>query len=93
MRKEKPQASERIPGVLFMEIEMSNKRYWVARIQYPGKKTVGFGTVSIDEQATKDDIEKAFEELMSKHIPSGYKIIDLIPGGYLGRVVNTTFKS
>lgn len=55
-------------------------RRWCAKIQYPGKQPVMFGTVMVEPRAPLADVEAEMVKALATCLPDGYKIIDLVPG-------------
>ncbi|PCJ95929.1 MAG: hypothetical protein COA52_02475 [Hyphomicrobiales bacterium] len=53
---------------------------WCARIQFPGKKPVFYGTVQVERGAQIHEVEREVYSRAGACLPDGFKIIDLVPG-------------
>lgn len=73
-----------------MSYTLDPYRDWCMRLQYRDLAPVLFGTVSVPSGAKLHEIETALSSTASKHIPHGYKILDLIPGSLWFRAPATT---
>lgn len=60
--------------------DLPNTRSWCAKIRWPGKKPVGFGTISMPLDAKDYEIEAAMRAEIEAHTPGGFEIINLMPG-------------
>jgi hypothetical protein len=58
----------------------SAKRAWCGRIQYPDKKPILIGSIVMSSEAQFHEVEAALIEMASKHLPSGFKVCDMLPG-------------
>lgn len=55
-------------------------RYWCAVIQYPGKRPVIYGSTMVEANAPTHYVEQLLRESISRHLPDGWKIVNMVPG-------------
>lgn len=55
-------------------------RRWCAKILYPGKEPIFFGTLHIRPDAPLEEIRETMIQLIDRHLPAGFQIFDLVPG-------------
>lgn len=56
------------------------RRSWCIQICYPDKKPALLGNIFVSHKATQTEVEEECCRVADEHIPTGYKVIDLIPG-------------
>lgn len=55
-------------------------RAWCALVQYPGRKNIRVGTLTMPVAAQHHEIEAAFTAKALEYLPAGFKIVTLTPG-------------
>lgn len=52
-------------------------RHWVVEMQYPGRTSFYYGTISVRDGATHRDVETAALQSFAEHIPSDWPMPEI----------------
>ncbi len=63
-----------------MTMEGAAMRPWCARIRYPGKSPILFGTTTVRHDAPLHEVQAALVADIDDCLPGGWEILSLLPG-------------